>query len=222
LIQQKFNYLQNIETETKSTGRTYFTPAGNFPSITTILGKTANNIWLQRWIDKVGVEEAARISKIATDRGSLVHSYAERFFNNEDISLDLSKENYDVNIMSKGIIKEVRSGLTELWGQEAPLWSTELKFAGRADMIGTWKQIPSIIDFKTSKKKKSGTEIKDYFLQTAGYAFAHNELFNTRIYNLVIIIAIENGDVQIFEKPTTPFIPDLRNRISQYYKNENL
>lgn len=219
---QKFNYLQNIETETKPSGRIYFTPDGNFPSITTILGKTSNNIWLQRWIDKVGEEEAARISKIATDRGSLVHSYAERFFNNEDITSDLSRENYDVILMSKGIINQVRNGLTELWSQEAPLWSKELKFAGRADMIGTWKQVPSIIDFKTSKKKKSGTDIKDYFLQTTGYAFAHNELFNTRIYNLVIIIAIENGDVQVFEKSIAPFIPDLRNRIGQYYKYANI
>ena len=50
----KFDYITEVETETLKTGRTYYTPDGAYPSITTILGKTADNTWLQRWIDKVG------------------------------------------------------------------------------------------------------------------------------------------------------------------------
>ena len=70
------NYTYDIETETLPSGRTYFTPDGNFPSITTVLGKTSNQVWLQVWKDKVGEEEDARISKKATERGTLIHSYA--------------------------------------------------------------------------------------------------------------------------------------------------
>ena len=40
----------------------YYTPDGAYPSITTILGKTANNVWLQKWIEKVGEEEALDFS----------------------------------------------------------------------------------------------------------------------------------------------------------------
>ena len=49
----KFNYLTEVETDTLPNGRTYHTPDGSFPSITTILGKTANNVWLQKCVVKL-------------------------------------------------------------------------------------------------------------------------------------------------------------------------
>jgi len=58
------NYVYDIESETLPSGRTYFTPDGKFPSITTILGKTSNQVWLQAWKDKVGEEEAAKAKEI--------------------------------------------------------------------------------------------------------------------------------------------------------------
>ena len=42
---KKYNYTYDMRVDTLPTGRTYFTPDGDYPSITTILGKTANNIW---------------------------------------------------------------------------------------------------------------------------------------------------------------------------------
>ena len=70
---KKYKYTYDMKVETLPEGRTYYTPDGNYPSITTILGKTSNQIWLQKWREKVGEEEAARISKEATDRGTLIH-----------------------------------------------------------------------------------------------------------------------------------------------------
>ena len=164
-----FEYKHDVESETLPSGRTYSTPDGKFPSITTILGKTSNQVWLQAWKDKVGEEEAARISKEATDRGTLVHEYAEKFFNKEN-------------------------------------------------MVGEWKGIPAIIDFKTSRKKKYIRQIKDYFLQCTGYAYAHNELYNTNIKKIVIAITVENNEPQIFETNALVHVPDLKYRIAQFYK----
>ena len=39
----KFNYTTDVKTDTLPTGRTYHTPDGSYPSITTILGKTSDN-----------------------------------------------------------------------------------------------------------------------------------------------------------------------------------
>ena len=102
----KYDYITDVKTETLKTGRTYYTPDGAYPSITTILGKTADNTWLQRWIDRVGEEEAARVSKEATDRGTLVHDFAERYFNDEDIT-DLEHQTPDVRQMSQDLIVSV-------------------------------------------------------------------------------------------------------------------
>ena len=120
---KKYDYTFNMKVETLPSGRTYFTPDGDYPSITTILGKTATQSWLQKWKEKVGEEEAARISKEATDRGTLIHKYAERYFNKEEIFSDLIHESSDVIQMSKDLIKITESGVDEIWGQEQILWS---------------------------------------------------------------------------------------------------
>ena len=212
----KYDYTFDIKTETLSSGRTYFTPDGDYPSITTILGKTANQSWLQKWKEKVGEEEAARISKEATDRGTLIHKYAERYFNGEGILNDLIKESSDVIQMTQDLIKITTSGVTEIWGQEQVLWSNKYRYAGRCDMVGLWKKIPSIIDFKTSKRTKYIKHIKDYFIQCCGYAVAHNEMYGTGIKNIVILITVEGKEPQCFETSAVPFLSDLRLRKNQY------
>ena len=135
----KFNYVTEVETDTLPSGRTYHTPDGAFPSITTILGKTANNVWLQKWKEKVGEEEAARVSKEATDRGTAVHEFAEQFFNGDDIYSDLSQAPKDVIQMTKDLIRIAQTGVEEVWGQEQVLWSKKYRYAGMIDMVCIWK-----------------------------------------------------------------------------------
>ena len=126
---KKYNYTTNCATDTLPTGRTYHTPDGSYPSITTILGKTSDQTWLLKWKERVGEEEAARVSKEATDRGTLVHEYAEKYFNGEDIFSDLVQETSDVIQMSKDLVKIAETGVEEIWGQEQILWSNKLKYA---------------------------------------------------------------------------------------------
>lgn len=47
-----YQELPDIQAKTLPTGRTYTTPDGDFPSITTILSKTSNNTWLEVWKKK--------------------------------------------------------------------------------------------------------------------------------------------------------------------------
>jgi ATP-dependent exoDNAse (exonuclease V) beta subunit len=215
----KFKYITELHVETLPSGRTYHTPDGSYPSLTTILGKTsANQVWLQRWKEAVGEEEAARISKEATDRGTLVHEFAERHFNGENIQEELRSQNADVRQMSSDLIKAVETGIEDIWGQEQVLWSNKLQYAGRTDMVGVWKGKPTIVDFKTSKKPKQSTQIKDYFVQCCGYAVAHNEMYGTGIKDIAVIITIDGKPPQIFEKSAVPFLAELKYRRSEYSK----
>src|SRR6056300_301143 len=217
-IYMKYDYITDVKTETLKTGRTYYTPDGAYPSITTVLGKTADNTWLQKWIERVGEEEAARVSKEATDRGTLVHEYAERHFNGEDVGDDLKQETLDVRQMSRDLIKVAESGIDEVWGQEQVLWSNKYRYAGRTDMVGIWKGKPTIIDFKTSKKKKNQKQITDYYIQGCAYAVAHNEMYGTGIQDVAIIMTIDGDDPIIFEKSAVPFLPLLKNRRAEFDK----
>lgn len=206
-----------MQVDTLTTGRTYHTPDGSFPSITTILGKTSpSRVWLEKWKNKVGEEEAARISKLATDRGTLIHDYAERHFNGETINMH--NEDPSIRNMVNNLIRGVETGIEDIWGQEQILWSTKYRYAGRTDMVGVWKGKPAIIDFKTSKKVKYENEIRDYFIQCCSYAVAHNEMFGTGIKHGVIIMTVEDKKELIFEKELPPFLYELRQRRLDYDK----
>jgi genome maintenance exonuclease 1 len=218
ITKEKFKYLTEVDTDTLPTGRTYHTPDGSYPSITTILGKTSDQTWLQRWKDKVGEEEAARISKLATDRGTLVHELAERHFNGEDVWEEIKTLQLDVRSMTANLIRATETGVEEVWGQEQVLWSNKYRYAGRTDMVGIWKGKPTIIDFKTSKKKKNQKQITDYYIQGCAYAVAHNEMYGTGIQDIAIIMTVENDDPIIFEKSAVPFLPLLKNRRDEFDK----
>ena len=219
-----YSICKDIKTETLITGRHYFTPSGKYPSITTILSATANMIWLERWKQKIGIEEANRISKEATDRGEAVHSYFERHFSGEDINSDLiaDKEHFDLIGMTTRLIKAGENNITKIYAQEIAVWDNNIGCAGRLDCVGEWRDEPAIIDIKTSKKKKYISQVKDYFIQTAFYAEAHNQMFDTNLNKLVILITVENGPVQALYADRRHHIPDLKYRINQYRKLKGL
>lgn len=222
-----YSVCDDLKVETLPTGRTYFTPNGNYPSVTTVLDKTADKRWMERWkqslINKLGSEEAALeemqfISKTATDRGEKVHSYLERYWNKEDIFPELINDNnyYDIQGMTNRLIKATQDNVTKVYAQEIALWNDELGYAGRVDMVGQWRGEDCIIDFKTSNKRKYLKGIKDYYLQVAGYAEAHNKMFNTNIEKLVILITVEDKNVQAFYGQRVHYLPELKFRVNQY------
>lgn len=215
MLDINFKTYSNVTATTLPTGRTYHTPDGNYPSITTILGKTANQQWLINWRNKVGEEEANRISKYATDRGELVHSYLERYWNGEDVMPEVESDNsyLDVSGMTKRLIKATNKNITNIFAQEIPVWNKELGYAGRVDAVGEWRNELAIIDYKTSKKRKYISGIKDYFLQVAAYAEATNLLYGTNINKLVILVTVENQNVQAFYGDRLRYLPELKYRL---------
>lgn len=211
----------------KDSGRVYSTRDGEYPSITTILGATSpSKIYLDKWREKVGEAEANRISKEATDRGTSVHDYVEKYFNLCDprdfskfyIESKLNKECSNIKNPVRNIIRVCESSNFTPYAQEIPLWHPKLKFAGRVDAIGLWNNTLSVIDFKTSKKKKYASSIKDYYIQTTAYAVAHNYLFFTEINNFSIVIGGDT-DTQVFTGKVVNYIPELKFRIKSFYKN---
>ena len=217
----KFNYTLELDVDTKKEGRTYHTPDGSYPSVTTILGKTSSNqIWLQRWRERVGDEEADRISQEARDKGEILHDAVERELKGETVSYDSIPGPLTTSI--KQVLRELSTGLEEIWGQEVALWSNKYKYAGRADIVGVWKGKPAIIDLKTSKKAKKRGDIKDYYVQCCAYAVAHNEMFGTGIQDMAIVMVVHGKDVlPTFEVSAVPFLPELKNRIQRYNSLDN-
>ena len=51
-------------------------------------------------------------------------------------------------------LKPSLNRIGKIFAQESPLYSKHLGVAGRVDCVGEFDGVPSIIDFKTSKKIK--------------------------------------------------------------------
>ena len=78
-----------------------------------------------------------------------------------------------------------------------------MRSAGQVDCIAEYDGKLSVIDFKTSKKKKPEAWIQNYFVQAAAYSFMFEERTNLQIPQLVIMIGVDGEDEpQVFTKNT--------------------
>ena len=215
-----FNYctpkeLQDLKSETFPDGKRYYTlPDGTkLPSVTTVLGAQKKQA-IMEWRKRVGEEEANRVSKKATSRGTNVHTLCERYLNNDSLG-DIMPDAKEMFVSLKPLLNRINN----IHYQEAALWSTKLEMAGRVDCIGEFDGKLSVIDFKTSKRVKSITSIEDYFWQTSAYALMYEELIGTPIDNLVIIMAVEDEQPLLFQQKTEDHIPGLVKAI-KFYKEQ--
>jgi genome maintenance exonuclease 1 len=189
----KFEY-PNLERVDTDIGRHYLDSDNKpVPSVTTVLsGTSKSKDGLVQWRNRVGDEEADRIIKQSTDIGTAVHEAIEKFLNKEGWD---NLENTSDQILAKNIsnkfIKDALKGITEIWGLEVGLILDNL-YAGTADCVGLYRDIPTLIDFKTAKKIKKRDWIEDYFLQGCAYANAHNVMFGTDIQQIVILMVDRN------------------------------
>ena len=83
---------------------------------------------------------------------------------------------------------------------EGALYSDELKLAGRTDLIAEFNGELAVIDYKTSRKKKTWEMCHSYFMQGAFYAHAYEERTGVSVNDVVIIMAVENEKPLLFRE----------------------
>lgn len=187
-----------LSSETQSNGsRKYLTPTGALPSVTTILSATKDMTALKEWRARVGDATADRESREAANLGNLMHDHLERHILGQERRGGNNVIHKMARNMADEIINRGLGHVEEVWGVEAKLYFPHA-YAGTSDLIGTYKGVPSIMDYKNSKKIKKREWIEDYFIQGAAYALAHNELYGTDIRQIVIFMASRELDFETF------------------------
>ena len=183
-------------------GRYYETPSGaKYPSVTSVT-RLHNLESIQAWKDKVGEEEAGKISRRALARGNKIHSLAEKYLLNEgDMSDDFSKADFGQMIPYLNKINNIHC-------LETQLYSDHLQTAGTVDCIGEYEGKLTVIDFKTSAKLKKREWVKDYFMQCSAYAVMYEERTGTPIERLLLIINVEDEGGQLIDGKRDDYIQD--------------
>jgi len=187
---------EDLVADTRPSGRTYRTPDGrDYPSITTVLSILSEES-IAKWRARVGDEEANKIGQKASGRGTLVHSIIERYLLNEDITEFLPHIRQSLENV-RPILDE---RLGKIFGLEVGLYSSHLGLAGRVDCVAEFDGVPSIVDFKTSKRVKKKEHISNYFAQMAGYAVMWEERTGKPITNTVIIMDVDDNEPLVFKE----------------------
>lgn len=206
-----------LESVTTESGRTYKTPSGKeYPSITTVLS-SYNKKALFEWRQRVGEEEANRVSRKASNRGTKLHNTVEKYLLNEMSPLQMHTIMPDTKELFLKLKPFLDTNVNNIYGIEQPLFSDELRLAGRCDCIGEWDGKISIIDWKTANYTKEKHQITNYFMQASAYAEMFEERTGVAIDQIVIAIAVENEPPQIFIEDKSKYIPELKNYIGKYW-----
>jgi genome maintenance exonuclease 1 len=225
VIQKKFKHnltslpsIDRIDGD-ETTGRLYRLPDGSkVPSVTTVLG-WYKKPQLESWRKRLGEENVQKVLKRTSGRGTKVHAICEDYLNNKDID----KNSVDpLSLFLFTTIQKFVDRIDNILGIELPMFSEHLGVAGTSDVIADFDGRRSIIDFKTSDNPKKEEWIDTYFMQLAIYAVMYEELTGVPVNNLVVIIAVENGEEQLFIQKRNQWIGKAVNVINTYYDYHGL
>jgi genome maintenance exonuclease 1 len=186
-----------LERDTAADGRrVYKTPEGKlYPSVTSITGvnSTFNK---SAWIQRVGVDEANRITQRALDRGTRIHSLCENFLLGNEVKIDM----FDQDMWSTML--PLLNKIDNIHCLETPLYSDFLQAAGTVDCIAEYEGKLSVIDFKTSSRVKERTGIP--------------------IGRLIILMVIDDDAPRVFIEKRDGWIAGFRKSRMDYRQKYNI
>ena len=224
----------------KNGGRYYLVDENRniaLPSVTNILGNTADKSGLEDWVKKVGQTEADRISKFSANRGTYMHALHEHYVDclfvdkvENPLQEAFIRARKDCSHLSPEEIEcgkslffnflnqtEFYNQIGEVLFQEVPVWSLKGGgYAGRLDLaIRDKHNMPKIVDFKTSKRPKKEEWISGYKKQIAAYSVGMFEQYGIFPMQCEIWISCETGDVQTF----TLTLEDIKHWFVEFQKD---
>jgi genome maintenance exonuclease 1 len=100
-------------------------------------------------------------------------------------------------------------------GLEQGLYSTRLGVAGRADCIAEYNKELTLIDFKTSTRKRD--EINEtYLVQATFYSLAWEERTGEKVNQIAILTTTEDGELDVHVDDPLKHVERLEEMIEEY------
>lgn len=170
-----------------------------YPSVTSVISFNTRQKFAD-WRKRVGNEEANRVTKHATNRGTKLHLVLEEYMANRDYKSLEEWKTPLIQLMFGAAKPYLDARLDNVYEQETRMSSNRLCLAGSVDLICEVDGELAIVDFKTSKAEKPEEWLEDYFVQLSAYWAMFSERTGVVPKKLVVFLVGENGDVQIVER----------------------
>jgi hypothetical protein len=201
--------------------RFYSVGEGFYPSVTSVIS------WVNRgkfteWRERVGQEEANRVTKHATTRGTKLHKLWEVYLQNGDYKSQPEWEVPLVQLMFQASKFYLDTRLDNIYHQETTMASDKLRLAGTVDLICEVDGELAIVDFKTSGREKPEEWLEDYFVQLSAYWAMFSERTGVVPRKLVVFLVAEDGSVQIVErKNIMKYLMTLQQYVNQFIEHKD-
>ena len=192
----KYTYVQASST-TAHGARTYDVHGVRLPSVTTILAKTKNQSYINRWKNRVGHEEAERVKNLSSKRGTAMHKFIEKYIQESGYE-DLTPIGVEAKPMAEKIIEIGFTPITEYYGSEVTIHYPGL-YAGSTDLVCMHNDLETIVDYKQANSPKKRDWIEDYYMQIAAYAMAHDYVYKSNIRQGIIMMCTPDRYYQEFK-----------------------
>ena len=126
-----------------------------YPSVTTVLSADPSKAeGIRKWRERVGEEEANKISHQATQAGTAVHQIMEDWI----LGQEPKTKPMPIHVAkARGLKNFAEIYIDNVMLVEGQLFSHELRTAGTVDLVAEWQGKPAIIDWKTSRYPKKRT-----------------------------------------------------------------
>lgn len=201
LAKPEFRYPAPTLEANKNTGKDYYkTHTGRYAIRVSTLAKGGKKFDPRIWREQCGGEHRRQLnSDILLDSGTLMHSELEYFIEEGDYPEWIY---FPVRDAAENIDPALDQNLKDWIATEQPVSNLDGTIAGTIDLIGHFgypngEQPLSIIDYKTSSKKKRASDIKNYFLQATIYATLWEQMTGQHIEQIVILMVIVKGNIRV-------------------------
>ena len=193
--------------------RYYDTPDGTLISITSLL-KNFTPEGILEWRKAVGEDVANEVMRAAADRGSKVHKIIENCLSNKPEN-DLVGNYGELAARMFSQMVPALDKIDRIRTLEKGLYSTRFGIAGRVDCIAEYDNELTVIDFKTSTRKRDERN-ETHLVQASFYSLAWEERTGEKVNQIAILTTTEDGKLDVYRDDPSNHVDRLEEMIEEY------
>ena len=193
--------------------RYYDTPDGTLISITSLL-KNFTPEGILEWRKAVGEDVANEVMRAAADRGSKVHKIIENCLSNKPENDLVGNYGELAARMFSQMIPAIDK-IDRIRALEQGLYSTRFGIAGRVDCIAEYDKELTVIDFKTSTRKRDERN-ETHLVQASFYSLAWEERTGEKVNQIAILTTTEDGKLDVYRDDPSNHVDRLEEMIEEY------
>ena len=192
--------------------RYYDTPDGTLISITSLL-KNFTPEGILEWRKAVGEDVANEVMRAAADRGSKVHKIIENCLSNKPEN-DLVGNYGELAARMFSQMVPALDKIDRIRALEKGLYSTRFGIAGRVDCIAEYDNELTVIDFKTSTRKRDERN-ETHLVQASFYSLAWEERTGEKVNQIAILTTTEDGKLDVYKDDPSNHVDRLEEMIEE-------